>query len=287
MLSDWMLRLRALLKRTAVERDIDDELRFHFDHQVESYVARGLARAEAVRRVRLEFGGLDQVKEEYRDALGVRLVEGLGRDLHFAVRALRATPIVTAVAVLSLALGIGANTAIFSLIDSLMLRRLPVKDPGRLVLVTNTTPGVRGWSYPVWDQLHRLELFESSAAWSPRRFDLASRGETQFVDGLWTSGSFFETLGVSALIGRTLSERDDQPSGGPDGPVAVISHGFWQRHFDGAPDVVGRTLTLDGQAFTIVGVMPPEFFGMEVGRPSTWRHRFASTPGRGPQTCRG
>ncbi|TMB54068.1 MAG: FtsX-like permease family protein, partial [Chloroflexi bacterium] len=103
-------------------------------------------------------------------------------------------------------------------------------------------------------------------AWSFRRFDLASRGQTHFVDGLWTSGSFFETLGVSALLGRTLSERDDQPSGGPDGPVAVISHGFWQRHFDGAPDVVGRTLTLDGKGFTIVGVMPPEFFGMEVGR---------------------
>src|SRR5207247_2375424 len=268
MLSDWRLRLRALLKRAAVERDIDEELRFHFDHQVESYVARGLARAQAVRRARLEFGGLDQVKEEYRDALGVRLVEGFGRDLRLAVRALRATPIVTAVAVLSLALGIGANTAIFSLIDSLMLRTLPIKDPGRLVLVTNTTPGplVRAWSSPVWDQLHGLELFESSAAWSFRRFDLASRGQTQFVDGLWTSGSFFETLGVSALIGRTLSERDDQPSGGPDGPVAVISHGFWQRHFDGAPDIVGRTLTLDGVLFTIVGVTPPAFFGMEVGR---------------------
>ena len=181
--------------------------------------------------MRLEFGGLDQIKEEYRDALGVRLVDGFWRDLRLAVRALRATPIVTAVAVLSLALGIGANTAIFSLIDSLMLRTLPVKDPSRLVLVTNTAPGVRAWSYPVWDQLRQLELFESSAAWSLRRFDLASRGETQFVNGLWTSGSFFETLGVPAVIGRTFMDLDDQPSGGPDGPVAVISYSFWQRHF--------------------------------------------------------
>jgi predicted permease len=196
----------------------------------------------------------------------VRLVDGCGRDVRLAVRALRATPIVTAVAILSLALGIGANTAIFSLIDSLILRTLPVKDSGRLVLVTNTIPGVRAWSYPVWDQLRQLELFESSAAWSLGRFDRASRGETQFVNGLWTSGSFFETLGVSALIGRTFSHLDDQPSGGPDGPAAVISYSFWQRHFDSAPDIVGRTLTLDGAVFTIVGVTPPSFFGMEVGR---------------------
>jgi putative ABC transport system permease protein len=208
----------------------------------------------------------DRRELRQRDALGVRLVEGSWRDFRLAVRALRATPVVTAVAVLSLALGIGANTAIFSVVDSLLLRTLPVADPGRLVLVTNTTPGVRAWSFPVWEELRRLEIFESVAAWSPRRFDLASRGETRFVDGLWTSGSFFETLGVSALIGRTFTDRDDQPSGGPDGPVAVISHRFWQRHFDGAPDVVGRTLAWDGVLFTIVGVTPPAFFGMEVGR---------------------
>src|SRR6266540_6058679 len=260
MFSDLMLRLRALFKRTAVEREIDDELRFHFDHHVESYIARGLARADAVRRVRLEFGGLDQVKEEYRDALGVRLVDGFWRDLRLAVRALRATPILTAVAILSLTLGIGANTAIFSLIDSLVLRQLPVKEPSQLVLVTNTMPGVRAWSYPVWDQLRQQQLFEDSAAWSLSRFNLASRGETQFVNGLWASGSFFETLGVTALIGRTFSDADDQPAGGPDGPVAVLSYSFWQRHFGGAADTIGRTLTLDGVPFTIIGVTPRAFF---------------------------
>jgi putative ABC transport system permease protein len=199
-------------------------------------------------------------------AVSVRLVDGFWQDLRLGTRALRATPVVTTVAVLSLALGIGANTAIFALIDSLILRTLPVKDPSRLVLVTTTAPGVAGWSYPVWDHLRQLELFESSVAWSVSRFDLASRGETQFINGLWTSGSFFEALGVPAVIGRTFSDLDDQPSGGPDGPVAVISHSFWQRHFDGARDAVGRTLTLDGVQFTIVGVTPPGFFGMEVGR---------------------
>lgn len=226
MFSDWMLRLRAVFKRTTVEQEIDGELRFHFDP----------------------------------------LVDGFRRDLRLAVRALRATPIVTAVAILSLALGIGANTAIFSLIDSLLLRTLPVKDPSRLVLVTNTMPGVRAWSYPVWDHLRQQQLFEDSAAWSLSRFDLASGGETHFVDGLWASGSFFETLGVPALIGRTFADVDDQPSGGPDGPVAVISYTFWQRHFGGAADIIGRTLALDGVPFKIIGVTPPAFFGMEVGR---------------------
>ena len=128
------------------------------------------------------------------------------QDLRLAVRALRATPIVTAVAVLSLALAIGANTAIFSLVDSLLLRTLPVKDPVRLVLVTEgVMTRARAWSYPVWEQIRqRRELFERSAAWSFTRFNLTSSGETEFVDGLWASGCF-ETLGVPALLGRTFS----------------------------------------------------------------------------------
>ena len=121
MLSDWMLRLRALFRRAAVEDDIDAELQFHLDHQVQAYLARGLDRAEAMRRARLEFGGLDQIKEEYRDALGVRAIDRLRQDVRFSLRSLRATPTVTAVAILSLALGIGANAAIFSIINSLLL----------------------------------------------------------------------------------------------------------------------------------------------------------------------
>jgi putative ABC transport system permease protein len=189
-------------------------------------------------------------------------------DLRLAVRSLRATPIVTTVAILSLALGIGANTAIFSLINSLLLRTLPVRDPGRLVLLTEgvmTRP--RAWSNPVWEAIReRPALFESTAAWSFTRFSLTSGGETAFVEGLWTSGSFFDTLGVSALLGRTISDADDRHDGGTDGPVAVISYAFWQRHFGGAAEAVGRSIRLDGVPFTIAGVMPPDFFGAEVGR---------------------
>jgi putative ABC transport system permease protein len=187
------------------------------------------------------------------------------RDMRLASRALRATPIVTLVAVASLALGIGANTAIFSIIDSLLLRALPVNDPTRLVLVTDGNPShVRAWSYPIWAQIRqRPALFEHSAAWSFTKFNLAPSGETQLVDGLWAGGALFDTLGVPPLLGRTLSDLDDRPGAAP---VAVISYGFWQRRFGSASDVVGRALTLDDVVFTIVGVTPRAFSGPEIGR---------------------
>ena len=198
----------------------------------------------------------------------VRFISGSWRDVWLACRTLRASPIVTLVAVASLALGIGANTAIFSVINSLWLRTLPVKEPSRLVLITDSATGyVRAWNYPIWAQIRqRPELFERAAAWSFTRFNLSTGGETQFIDGVWASGSFFETLGVPALLGRSFSDLDDVRGGGPDGPVVVISYSFWQRRYGGAPDVVGTALLLDDVAFTIVGVTPAQFSGPEVGR---------------------
>src|SRR5919201_4750057 len=139
-------------------------------------------------------------------------MDTLLQDLRYAIRSLRKSPGFTATAVVTLALGIGANTAIFSLVDSLLLRTLPVNDPARLVLITDSAPAhVRVWSYPVWEQLRqRPELFERTGAWSFTRFNLASGGETQFVDGLWARGSLFDTLGVRALVGRTFSPADDR-----------------------------------------------------------------------------
>ena len=170
---------------------------------------------------------------------------------------------------LSLALGIGANTAMFSLVNSLLLRSLPVKDPARLVLLrSHEREGYPEWSYPVWSEIRqRPQLFDGMAAWSPTaRANFTVEGQTLKADGFLASGSFFDTLGVSALIGRTFSDADDQRGGGPDGPVAVISYGFWQRHFGGAPTALGRTVTLENVPFTVVGVTPPEFFGADVGR---------------------
>jgi putative ABC transport system permease protein len=182
----------------------------------------------------------------------------LMHDLRLAVRSLRATPVVSVIAVLSLALGIGANTAIFSLVNGLLLRELPVRDPGALVLVTDgTVPGVRAYAYAVWDSFRRyVDLFDGA---------LARRGQTQWIDGVWVSGSYFEALGVPPMLGRTLIDADDQPGGGRDGPVAVITYGFWQQRFGGAADAIGRTLALDGVPFTIVGVTPPRFSGLDVG----------------------
>ncbi len=184
-------------------------------------------------------------------------------DVRDALRALRATPVISAVAVLSLALGIGANTAIFSIVDSLMLRSLPVKEPQRLVLLADWS-----WTNPIWEQIRdrQDQLFQSAFAWSSTRFNLTESGQTDFARGLWASGRFFEVLGVPAILGRTFTTADDARGGGPDGAVTVISYDFWQTHFGGAADVVGRSLTLNRVAFTVIGVTPPGFFGPSVGQ---------------------
>jgi hypothetical protein len=186
-------------------------------------------------------------------------------DLRDAFRALRSTPIVTAVAILSLALGIGANTAIFSLINALMLRSLPVKEPQRLVqLLAGTGPS---WTNPLWEQIRERDrqIFDGAFAYSTPRFNLAAGGETQFVNGVMASGEYFDVLGVRAIVGRTFGPADDVRGGGPDGPVAVISSNFWQRHFGGALDVIGKPIVLDRIQFTVIGITAAEFTGVQQG----------------------
>ena len=184
------------------------------------------------------------------------------QDLRDALRALKATPVISAVAILSLALGVGANTAIFSLVDSVLLKNLPVRDPERLVILTDGS-----WTNPIWEQIRERqhELFEGAAAFSGNGFDLASGGEARPVNGLYASGGFFDVLGVPAVLGRTFTATDDRRGGGPDGAVTVISHRFWQSHFGGAADVIGKSITLSRVPFTVIGVTPAEFFGPEVG----------------------
>jgi predicted permease len=189
-------------------------------------------------------------------------------DFRLALRALRATPIVAFAAIASLTLGIGLNTAIFSLVNSLLLRPLPVESPERLAIVGDPSSESRSWSNPVWEQFrNRSELFDGAFAWSHSQdtFNLARGGEAQFINGIWASGDFFKVLGVEAALGRTFTPDDDRRGGGADGPVAVISHNFWQRHFGGANETVGRTLALNGVTFTVIGVTPEDFFGPDVG----------------------
>jgi predicted permease len=184
------------------------------------------------------------------------------QHLREAFRSLAATPVVSGVAILSLALGIGANTAIFSILDSLILRMLPVQAPQQLVLLDRGS-----WTNPIWEAIRdRREAFGGATAWSSTRFNLAAGGQTELVDGIWASGQFFDVLGVQAVLGRTFTPEDDRRGGGPSGPVAVISYGFWQRRFGGSADVIGKPLMVERVLYTIVGVTPPEFFGAEVGR---------------------
>src|SRR5262245_59020926 len=182
--------------------------------------------------------------------------------------ALRAAPIVTIVTIVSLMLDIGANTAIFSIVDGLLLRQLPVREPQRLVIITGgNAVSPESWNYAAWDEIRRRpDLFENAAAWAFSQFNLAGRGETRYIDGIAVSGSFFETLGMPILAGRGLSASDDQPGGGTAGPVAVISYRFWQSEFAGQTDAIGRQLVLSGTPFTIVGITPAYFYGPEPGR---------------------
>ena len=188
-------------------------------------------------------------------------------DFRDAWRALRATPVVSLVAILSLALGIGANAAMFSLVDALVLRQLPVRHADRLAMLFDDVSKASFWSQPIWESVKRHpQLSDGAFAFSGFRFNLADGGEVDPADGLFASGRMFDVMGVDAAVGRLFSEADDVTGGGPDGPVAVISHGFWQRRFAGAPDIIGRRITVDRAQFTIVGVTGPRFFGPEVGR---------------------
>ena len=272
-LREWLRRLSASLRPRRSDAELEEELRLHLELAAEAARRRGLTDEEARHEARQHAGGVAQAMDALREQRGVPLLSGAGHDLRMALRSLRATPLVTVVTVVSLALAIGANTAIFSIVNSLLLRDLPIRDADRLVHVTDSVRResgeirVRAWSNPAWEQLkQRPGLFAGTAAWSFVRFDLAQGGETQFVEGMWADGGFFRTLGVSAALGRVFSETDDRRGGGPDGPVAVISHRYWERQYSGRADAIGRPIQLNGVAFTIVGVLPRGFFGLEVGR---------------------
>ncbi|MGH9308601.1 MAG: ABC transporter permease, partial [Vicinamibacterales bacterium] len=203
----------------------------------------------------------------------VRFVEEIQQDARLALRLMRRAPGFTATIVLTLALGIGANAAIFGIINSLLLRPLPIADPHRLVTVSSDAALARGytsgfgWTHDMWHALQpHAALFDGALAWTPARFDLAGSGERQLVDGIFASGGYFTTLGVRAVRGRTFTAADDRPGGGADGPVAVISHGLWQRRFGGAEHVIGAPLAVDGVTTTIVGVTDTQFTGVDVGR---------------------
>jgi len=266
--------LRSLFRKERVEREMDEELGGFVEMAVEEKMKQGMSRKEALRSVRIERGGLDATKEEVRSAGWESFVETCWQDLRFGMRQLKANPMFTAAAVLSLALGIGANTAIFQLIDAVRLRALPVKNAQEIarIAIDHRGGGTGTFStrypdltYALWQQVRKQQQgFSEVFAWSPNTFNIAPGGEVHNVQGLWVSGEFFETLGVQPALGRLLNVEDDQPGCGS--PVAAISYPFWQNEYGGDRSVLDRTLTINRQSFRIIGVAPPDFTGVEVGR---------------------
>jgi len=256
-MSEMWRRLRYLFNRKQYERDLADEMRLHRDL---------VGQASGLSSPRRSFGNVTQLQEASRAVWIWPFLETLAQDTRYALRTLRASPGFTATAVLSLALGIGANTAIFSILNAVMLRSLPVEDPQRLVVLQSG--GNEELTNPIWEQLRdHQQAFTGTLAFSGDRFDLAAGGESHFANGLWVSGDFFRVLGVPAMRGRVFTADDDLHGGGHAGPLAVIGYGLWKRHYASDPDIVGKTVRLDRHPFTIVGVTPPWFTGLDVDTP--------------------
>jgi putative ABC transport system permease protein len=242
-----------------MEAHMDNELRFHLEKQTEQNIARGMSADEARYAALRQFGNVGVVKEECRDTWGVRFINELGQDLRYGLRQLRRNPGFTTAAVLTLALGIGANTAIFSAINTVLLRRLPYIESDRLVWITNYVPrqnntGVFDSDYVAWSKQNNV--FESMCGYVGWQLTLSGAGEAELVSVARVTAPFFSVLGIQPNIGRGFSADEDRPNG-PH--VAVLSYSLWQQRFHSDPSIVGKAVTLDGLPWTVVGVIPSGF----------------------------
>ena len=272
MLTDWMLRLRSVFKRNVVERELDEELAFHLEQHIASYVSRGMPHDEAVRRARLEFGALSQIQDEHRDARGISRFEDFWRDMRYGVRQLYRSPAFALTALLSLALGIGATTTVYSVVSAILLRPLPFHDSDRLVTIVENLPSPAAGRPPVrrgltyqefldWRTTSRTLSNATAIAGGGQQLVRARNGAV----GLWggtAAPDTFTMLGVSAHLGRTLLPGDEASS------VVVLGYEAWQRHFNADPAIVGtslefRTGSLMGptpaRLLTVIGVLPRGF----------------------------
>ncbi len=259
MLPDLLIRLRALFRRRAVEADLDDELRFHRERQLESYEKAGLSPAEARRRLALEFGGLEQTREACRDARGTSTLEYVFQDVRYGLRSLFRTPAFTIVAVLTLALGLGATTAIFSVVYGVLLRPLPYAEPSALVVLHETTPkvGLVSVSYPNFiDWRGDSRTFAAMAVVCSLDADLGGVGRPETISAEAVSSNYLTLLGVRPVLGRDFTGAEDRAGAAP---VVLLTYPFWQKYFADDRGVLGRSLTLDGRPATIVGVLPRGF----------------------------
>jgi predicted permease len=264
-------------RRASLETGLDRELHYHIERRVADLVSSGLPESEARRQAALELGGLTQLREEVRDVWLTRWLRDFVYDLRFSVRSFFRTPSFTATVVLSLALGIGATTAIYSLVDQVLLHALPVREPGRLVLIDwkgdQVADGFGSWnlmSYPICRDLQQQDhFFEGVFCRAETTVNLATGGEPQPAAAEIVSGTYFPVLGVGPALGRVLGSEDDRTPGAS--PVVALSYDFWKNQLAGAPDVVGRKVLVNQHPMTVVGVAGPSFRGIDVGQvPSLW-----------------
>jgi len=276
-LDQLRMRLRTLFMRERIESELNREFQFHLQEQIAENLSAGMAPEEARYAALRRIGGVTQLQERCRDERGLHWIETARQDVRYAFRSLRKTPAFTTVAVLSLALGVGANTAIFSLIDSILLNSLPVKNPQELVFVRTNRVKVGNFEVSRSILNRDFELMQQRATqiegiaseMASDRLSVAVAGRAELAPGDFVSGSYFRVLQVQAQLGRTLVASDDSPSGnaGGTGWAAMISDGYWQRRFGRYPGVIGQRIAVNTVPFVVVGVMPRSFDGLSVDQP--------------------
>jgi predicted permease len=266
--------LQTLFRRTRVERELDAELQFHLEQDIAEQLAAGRSLEDARARALRAFGGIAVVKDACRESLGLRLADAARHDLRHAARTLVRQPLFTLAVVISLALGVGANAAVFQLINAVRLRTLPVPDAEQLASVT-VAGGHRGiglsngfnaeLTFALWERLREHEqAFSGLFAWGNGQLPLGAGADVRVVDAIWVTGDLFPVLRITPARGRLLTQSDDRPGCGSR--AAVLSYAFWQRQFAGDDAIVGKTLSMANQTIPIVGVAPKGFFGLEVGK---------------------
>jgi len=270
----WYTRLQNIFRSGRISLEIDSELGFHLAERVDHLMAEGMPEGEAWRQARLRLGNYGIQKERTRDMNVINWLEVAWSDFSFGLRQLRLNPGFTVVAVCSLALGIGANTAIFQLIDALRLRGLPVKESSQLVAIDTAPDFYIAGSYSARNQAftyaqvealkQNQKAFTDVLAFGTDRFDLSTGGPSRFAEGLYVSANFLRVLGVTPIAGRDFSPEDDQLS--CSSPGALLNYAFWQREFGGDLKAIGKTISFNGHRFPVIGITPPSFFGVEPGQ---------------------
>jgi putative ABC transport system permease protein len=284
----FLFRLLNVVRAERLEREVTREIRAHLTLIEDEFQRHGLSAEEARLMARRTLGGIDQIKEQHRDARSFQWLDDTEQDLRYGWRALKRAPGFAAAAVLTLALGIGANTAIFTLIDALLLRPLPVREPQQLVQLTMTLPEGEVWqsfSYPLVRALaEQRNIFSALGGFSGATFNVGSSQNVQATTGAWVTGHYYETLGLTPAAGRLLIPEDDRPGAIP---VVVISDDYWRRQFGRDPQVIGRPLMIAGSAVAIANHAFLSFACSTTGwiTAVTWRtascRRVDSSPSSG------